>query len=122
MLPEISTSTCMPGTTKPATPTTSLTRTATARIPGGIIAAIPPPAPFGARRDSMIGSLAIDRRDHAAAHHILYLGGGRPAATAPGHSASLTSSSFSTVPTSRSLVGEHDLRQSQARPWWSAAG
>ena len=58
LLPEIRTSTRMPGTTKPATPTTSLTRIATARIPGGIIAARPPPAPFGARRESMIGSLA----------------------------------------------------------------
>ena len=76
VLPEIRTSTCVPGTTKPATPTTSFTRTATARIPGGIIAAIPPPAPFGARRDSMIGSLAKIGRDHAAADDILDLGAG----------------------------------------------
>jgi hypothetical protein len=55
-LPEISMSTRMPGTTNPATPTTSLTRTATARMPDGIMAAKPPPAPFGASRFSTIGS------------------------------------------------------------------
>src|ERR1035437_3629875 len=103
VLPEIRTSTCMPGTTKPATPTTSLTRTATARIPGGIMAAIPPPAPLGARRDSMIGSLAkmvvMTPRPRMSLICVVDPGG-----MAPGQSASLTSPSFNTVPTSRSLV------------------
>src|ERR1039457_6774152 len=103
VLPEIRTSTCMPGTTKPATPTTSLTRTATARIPGGIMAAIPPPAPLGARRDSMMGSLAkmavMTPRPRMSLICVVDPGG-----MAPGQSAILTSPSFNTVPTSRSLV------------------
>ena len=102
-LPEIRTSTRMPGTTKPATPTTSLTRTGTARIPGGIMAARPPPAPFGAMRDSIMGSLAkmgvITPRPTMSCVFIA-----APVGTAPGQSDSFTSSSFSTVPTSMSRV------------------
>src|ERR1019366_5038515 len=102
-LPEIRMSTCVPGTTKPATPTTSLTRTATARIPGGIMAAMPPPAPFAARREAITGSLAkmavMTPRPIMSFTWLV-----EPAGTAPGQSATLTSSSFNTVPTSRSLV------------------
>src|ERR1019366_8423540 len=102
-LPEMRTSTCVPGTTKPATPTTSFTRTATARIPGGIIVAIPSPAPLGARRDAIIGSLAkmavMTPRPRQSLTWVV-----APTGTDPGQSDTLTSSSFNTVPTSRSLV------------------
>src|ERR1035437_8241147 len=102
-LPEIRMSTRMPGTTKPATPTTSLTFTATARIPGGIIAAMPPPAPLGARRDAMIGSLAkMAVMTPRPMMSLIWLVA--PTGMDPGQSATLTSSSFNTVPTSRSLV------------------
>ena len=55
-VPRTSTSTRWPGTTKPATPTTSFTRMATARIPGGMVADMPAPAPLAARRPSSSGS------------------------------------------------------------------
>ena len=54
--PVTNTSTFMPGSTKPATPTTSLTRTETARMPIGIWATGPTPAPRAANRPSRIGS------------------------------------------------------------------
>ena len=62
------TSTRMPGTTNPATPTTSFTRTATARMPCGIVAAKPPPGALGgqARLDHRL--LGVDRGDDAAPH------------------------------------------------------
>ena len=46
----------MPGSTNPATPATSLTRTDAARIPVGIMGATPKPLPRAARRDSSTGS------------------------------------------------------------------
>src|SRR5437879_139956 len=46
----------MPGNTNPDTPTTSFTRTETARIPGGMIGASPKPLPRAARRPSKTGS------------------------------------------------------------------
>ena len=52
----MSTSTRMPGVTKPATPTTSSTFTAQARIPCWIVAASPPPEPTAASLLSRIGS------------------------------------------------------------------
>ena len=55
-VPEIRTSTRMPGTINPETPTTSFTRTAQARIPGRIVAAKPPPEPAAASLFSKIGS------------------------------------------------------------------
>ena len=55
-LPDTSTSTRMPGTAKPATPTISFTRMATARMPLGIRAARPAPPPLGANRLSTMGS------------------------------------------------------------------
>ena len=89
----------MPGTTKPATPTTSFTRTGTARIPGGIIAASPPPAPFGASRVSMIGSLAkigiVTPRPTTSC-----VFDADPSGTAPGQSAICYVLFLQTVPTS----------------------
>ncbi len=55
-LPEIRTSTRIPGVTNPATPTTSSTLTAQARMPWRMVAAKPPPEPTAARRLSRIGS------------------------------------------------------------------
>ena len=54
-VPEINTSTRCPGTTNPARPTISSTLTATARDPGGMVAAKPAPAPLGAKRSSTMG-------------------------------------------------------------------
>ena len=51
-----STSTRMPGRTKPATPTTSFTLTATARMPAGMTVASPNPLPRSARRAAFTGS------------------------------------------------------------------
>jgi hypothetical protein len=50
------TSTKVPGSAKPATPTTSLTRTVIARLPAGTIADRPPLVPMGASRASSTGS------------------------------------------------------------------
>src|SRR6266545_3769812 len=52
------TSTRVPGTTKPATPMTSLTLTETARMPSVIDGGNPAPASSGASFDSVSGSLA----------------------------------------------------------------
>src|SRR5450432_4504995 len=56
--PDTRTSTTVHGITKPATPTTSLTATETARIPSGIVAGSPPPASTGANFLSRIGSFS----------------------------------------------------------------
>ena len=48
----------VPGVTNPATPTTSSTRTETARIPSGITAGRPAPASFGASLAARIGSFS----------------------------------------------------------------
>ena len=64
-----STSTRVPGTTKPATPTTSLTRTEIARMPGGMVGGRPAPAPCGGQLglgDRLVGGdgddgAAVDR-------------------------------------------------------------
>ena len=53
------TSTRVPGSTKPATPITSSTRTLTARSPSGMVTARPPPAPRGASLASSSSSLAF---------------------------------------------------------------
>lgn len=46
----------MPGSAKPATPTTSFTRTVIARLPSAITADSPPFVPTGASFDSITGS------------------------------------------------------------------
>ncbi len=55
-VPEMRTSTRIPGVTNPATPTTSSTLTAQARMPWRMVAAKPPPEPTAASRLSTIGS------------------------------------------------------------------
>ena len=57
--PVTSTSTRIPGRMNPATPITSFTRTAMARMPDGMIGARPMPLPRGARRPSSNGSSAM---------------------------------------------------------------
>ncbi len=54
--PVTSTSTRIPGSTNPAMPVTSFTRTVTARIPTGMMGARPRPLPRAASRPSRIGS------------------------------------------------------------------
>src|SRR5580704_4858389 len=53
------TSTRVPGTVNPATPTMSFTRTAMARMPGGIVGGNPAPDARGASLDSVTGSFSL---------------------------------------------------------------
>ena len=57
-LMETRTSTRVPGTTKPATPITSLTFSEIARIPGGMVGGRPAPAPSFATLESVSGSFS----------------------------------------------------------------
>src|SRR5580698_2321100 len=59
-LPVTSTSTIVPGITKPATPTTSFTATESARIPSGIVAGKPAPDCISASLLSSIGSFSAN--------------------------------------------------------------
>ena len=61
------TSTRVPGSTYPATPMTSLTRTDTARLPVGMIGGRPLPASFDASLPGRMGSFRTHRRNQAAA-------------------------------------------------------
>jgi len=69
-VPEIRTSTCMPDTTNPDTPTTSFTRIATARMPCGSSRPSRLPRPWG--RGAIRYRLPrVNRRGNAAPHHVL---------------------------------------------------
>ena len=61
----------MPGTTKPATPITSLTFTDIARMPGGIDGGSPAPASSGASFVSVKRLVRGDGADQAAADDVL---------------------------------------------------
>ncbi len=108
-LPVTSTSTRMPGSTKPATPTTSLTRTETARIPGGINGPSPIPLPFTARRASTTGSSAcmalITGRSSTSSKREKPPAGNRLSGTPR----SLTESRSSVLPTPSVPGGHHHL-------------
>ena len=74
-----STSTRSSGWMKPATPTTSSTRTAIARMFGGISAASPLPAFFAASMPGSTGCSGEHARDQDAPHQLLRIGAPRPA-------------------------------------------
>src|SRR5215218_1219123 len=92
------TSTRVPGTTKPATPITSLTLTDRARIPGGIVGGKPAPAPAGASLDSVNGSFSDTdwtRPRLATCSRVAKEPG---MGLAAGHGTTLTSSGFRRLP------------------------
>ena len=72
-LPDISTSTRMPGPAKPATPTISFTRMATARMPVGDHGRQARSAAFGGQAAFHYGFAGEDGRNHAAPDDILFL-------------------------------------------------
>src|SRR5262249_37761137 len=93
------TSTRVPGTVKPATPMTSLTRTAIARMPGGLVGGSPAPDSGGASLFSVIGSFstidAVTPRPTTSSSLEKPPGTGESA----GQPTSLTCSLLSIVPT-----------------------
>ncbi len=107
-LPEINTSTRIPGTAKPATPTISFTRMATARMPLGIRAASPAPPPLGASRLSTTGSplrmAEITPRPTISSRFWM-----APAGTVPCQSPARRSASRTSVPDSRSCAAKISL-------------
>ena len=72
--PVTSTSTRSPGSTNPATPATSDTRTDTARMPTGMIGASPSPLPRTASRAFLHRFIHQDRIHHWAVDNFFDLG------------------------------------------------
>src|SRR5512138_2395558 len=91
-------STRVPGTTNPATPTTSFTLTAIARMPDGMDGGRPAPAPTGASLLSVTGSFCANGAIRPRFTTTLTSAAVPGTCARPGQGTTLTSSGVSIVP------------------------
>ena len=110
---DTSTSTRLPGTTKPATPTTSFTLTERARIPGGMVGGSPAPAPAFASLASVSGSFSARDCTRPRLVTCSMLVNEPGMGLAEGHATSFTSSAVRRSPTGRGLRRDHGMQLAQ---------